>query len=128
MCSQRNVDYGQNLISSRLSVGGRLEDTQIVYGVVIDKDFSHPQMAKEIKDARICILTCPFEPPKLKTSTDFVVKNVEDYNRVAALEQSYFVDMVKRVKVRESKKRRKKKIALLTMLLVLSSRTRERIW
>lgn len=37
---------------------------------------------------------------KLKTSTDFVVKNVDDYNRVAALEQAYFVDMVKRVKVR----------------------------
>lgn len=62
-------------------------------------------MAKEIKDARICILTCPFEPPKLKTSTDFVVKNVEDYNRVAALEQSYFVDMVKRVKVRDKKEK-----------------------
>ena len=34
----------------------------------------------------------------MKTNTDFVVKNVDDYNKVAALEQKYFVDMVKKVK------------------------------
>lgn len=28
--------------------GGRLEDTVLVRGVVIDKDFSHPQMPKVI--------------------------------------------------------------------------------
>lgn len=34
-------------------VGGSLEDSRLVYGVVIDKDISHPQMDKEIRDARI---------------------------------------------------------------------------
>lgn len=48
-------------------VGGKLEDTQLVYGIVLDKDFSHPQMPKELKDVKIAILTCPFEPPKPKT-------------------------------------------------------------
>jgi T-complex protein 1 subunit epsilon len=91
-------DVNLDLIKVQGKVGGRLEDTKLVKGVVIDKDFSHPQMPKEVRDAKVCILTCPFEPPKLKTSTDFVVRNVDDYNRVAALEQSYFVDMVKRVK------------------------------
>ena len=91
-------DVNLDLIKVQGKVGGRLEETQLVHGVVVDKDFSHPQMAKEVKDAKVCILTCPFEPPKLKTSTDFVVKNVEDYEKVAALEQKYFVDMVKKVK------------------------------
>ena len=48
-------------------MGGKLEDTKLVYGIVLDKDFSHPQMPKELKDAKIAILTCPFEPPKPKT-------------------------------------------------------------
>lgn len=48
-------------------VGGRLEDTQLVRGLVLDKGISHPQMRKEIHDARIAVLTCPFEPPKPKT-------------------------------------------------------------
>lgn len=114
-------DVHLDLIKVQGKVGGKLEDTQLVRGIVVDKDFSHPQMVKEVTNAKLCILTCPFEPPKLKTSTDFVVKNVDDYNKVlwlsccccllllysvsllrdrkvAALEQRYFVDMVKRVK------------------------------
>ena len=27
-------------------VGGKLEDTKLVNGIVLDKDFSHPQMPK----------------------------------------------------------------------------------
>ena len=48
-------------------VGGRLEDTKLVYGLVLDKDFSHPQMPKQLADVKLAILTCPFEPPKPKT-------------------------------------------------------------
>lgn len=44
-----------------------MEDSMLVRGVLVDKDFSHPQMPKEVRDARIAILTCPFEPPKPKT-------------------------------------------------------------
>jgi hypothetical protein len=48
-------------------VGGKMEDTRLVEGIILDKDFSHPQMPKELKDVKIAILTCPFEPPKPKT-------------------------------------------------------------
>lgn len=44
-----------------------MEDTRLVEGIVIDKEFSHPQMPKELKDVKVAILTCPFEPPKPKT-------------------------------------------------------------
>ena len=59
-------------------VGGRLEDAKLVNGIVIDKDMSHPQMPKRIEDAKIAILTCPFEPPKPKTKhkVRFVVLRV----------------------------------------------------
>ena len=57
------------LLSSQVEgkVGGTMEDTRLVEGIVIDKDFSHPQMPKELKDVKIAVLTCPFEPPKPKT-------------------------------------------------------------
>lgn len=48
-------------------VGGKLEDAKLVNGIVVDKDMSHPQMPKHLKDVKIAILTCPFEPPKPKT-------------------------------------------------------------
>lgn len=41
---ERDVNF--ELIKIEGKVGGRLEDTVLVRGVVIDKDFSHPQMPK----------------------------------------------------------------------------------
>jgi len=41
---RRDVDF--ELIKMESKVGGKLEDTTLVKGVIIDKDFSHPQMPK----------------------------------------------------------------------------------
>ena len=41
-------DVNFELIKVEGKVGGELEDTILVKGVVIDKDFSHPQMPKVI--------------------------------------------------------------------------------
>ena len=78
--------------------GGSLENTCLIRGIVIDKDMSHPQMAKEVTDARIAILTCPFEPPKPKTKHKIEITNVEDYRRLYEQEQQYFVNMIQDVK------------------------------
>ena len=34
-------------------------------------------MNKELKDANICILTCPFEPPKPKTKHEVDIKSAD---------------------------------------------------
>ena len=67
MADLERKDVNFDLIKIVSKTGGSLEDTRFVNGIVIDKDFSHPQMTKDISDAKICILTCPFEPPKPKT-------------------------------------------------------------
>ncbi|XP_051148929.1 T-complex protein 1 subunit epsilon-like isoform X2 [Andrographis paniculata] len=59
-------DVNLDLIKVEGKVGGKLEDTELIYGIIVDKDISHPQMPKQIEDAKIAILTCPFEPPKPK--------------------------------------------------------------
>lgn len=41
---KRDVNF--ELIKIEGKVGGRLEDSMLVKGVVVDKDFSHPQMPK----------------------------------------------------------------------------------
>ena len=75
-----------------------MEDSQLVRGIVLDKDISHPGMRKEIADAKICILTCPFEPPKPKTKHNIQIDTVEKYQALYAQEQAYFVDMVQKIK------------------------------
>lgn len=91
-------DVNLDMIKLVGKTGGSLDDTDFIDGIVIDKDFSHPQMEKEVKDAKIIILTCPFEPPKLKTKHNLEIKNKEDYEKLYEMEQQYFTDMIKSVK------------------------------
>merc|ERR1712054_520275 len=78
--------------------GGRLEETELIYGIVVDKDMSHPQMPKEINDAKIALLTCPFEPPKPKTKHKLDITSRESYEKLHSHEQQYFTNMVKKCK------------------------------
>jgi len=36
-------------------------------------------MMKEFKDAKLLLLTCPFEPPKPKTKHTINISSAEDY-------------------------------------------------
>merc|ERR1711907_108638 len=93
---RRDVNF--ELIKVEGKVGGKLEDTRLVHGIVLDKDISHPQMDKVITDAKIAILTCPFEPPKPKTKHKLDIDTVEKYEALAAAEKQYFLDMIQKVK------------------------------
>jgi len=44
---RREVNF--DMIKMEGKPGGRLEETELVHGIVIDKEFSHPQMVKEIQ-------------------------------------------------------------------------------
>jgi T-complex protein 1 subunit epsilon len=93
---RKDVDF--ELIKVEGKVGGQLEDTMLVHGVVVDKDFSHPQMPKNLTDARLAILTCPFEPPKPKTKNSLNITSVEDYHKLKEYEAEKFEEMISQVK------------------------------
>lgn len=93
---RRDVDF--ELIKVEGKVGGRLEDTKLIKGVIVDKDFSHPQMPKQVEDAKIAILTCPFEPPKPKTKHKLDVTSVEDFKALQKYEKEKFEEMIRQIK------------------------------
>lgn len=92
--SRRDVDF--ELIKVDGKVGGSLDDTSLVKGVVVDKDMSHPQMPHTVRDAKIAILTCPFEPPRPKTKHKLDIESVEEYKKLREYEKEKFLEMIKR--------------------------------
>ncbi len=50
-----------------------------------------------LRDVKIAILTCPFEPPKPKTKHKLDVTSVEDYRTLRKYEQDKFNEMVQLV-------------------------------
>jgi len=91
-------DVNFELIKIVAKAGGAIEDSSFIEGIVIDKEFSHPQMPKEVTDAKCVILTCPFEPPKPKTKHGLEIKSAEDYETLRQMEANYFTNMIKCVK------------------------------
>jgi len=93
---RKDVDF--ELIKVDGKVGGSLEDTLLVKGVIVDKDFSHPQMPNEVKDAKLAILTCAFEPPKPKTKHKLDITSVEEFKKLQQYEKSKFTEMIQQIK------------------------------
>ena len=52
-----------------------------------------------LRNVKIAILTCPFEPPKPKTKHKLDVTSVEDYKNLRKYEHEKFEEMVKQVTV-----------------------------
>ena len=46
-------DVNFELIKVEGKVGGQMEDSMLVKGVIVDKDFSHPQMPKVLVETKI---------------------------------------------------------------------------
>ncbi|GAM34417.1 chaperonin-containing T-complex epsilon subunit [Talaromyces pinophilus] len=93
---RKDVDF--ELIKVDGKVGGSLEDSLLVKGVIVDKDFSHPQMPDEVRDAKLAILTCPFEPPKPKTKHKLDITSVEEFKRLQTYEKDKFTEMIQQLK------------------------------
>lgn len=93
---RKDVDF--ELIKVDGKAGGSLEDSLLVKGVIVDKDFSHPQMPNEVRDAKLAILTCAFEPPKPKTKHKLDISSVEEFKKLQQYEKNKFTEMIQQIK------------------------------
>jgi T-complex protein 1 subunit gamma len=50
--------------------GGTLEDCEVLDGVMVNKDITHPKMRRYIKNPRIILLDCPMEYKKGESQTN----------------------------------------------------------
>lgn len=65
--------------------------------LVITQGFVLCACAQVLKDTKIAILTCPFEPPKPKTKHKLDVTSVEDYKALQKYEKEKFEEMIRQV-------------------------------
>lgn len=93
---RRDVDF--ELIKMEKKVGGSIEDSSFIKGVLLEKDFSHPQMPKHVEDCKIAILTCPLEPPKPKTKHKLEISTAEEFKVLQEYEQKKFQEMIDQIK------------------------------
>jgi len=69
--------------------GGSIEDSIVLDGVMMNKDITHPKMARKIQNPRILLLDCGLEYTKGESQTDMELSKETDFARILELEESY---------------------------------------
>ncbi|MEM1521621.1 MAG: thermosome subunit beta [Thermofilaceae archaeon] len=78
--------------------GGSFLDTQLVYGVIIDKEVVHPDMPKKIEKARIALIDAPLEVEKTEIDAEIRINSPEQMKMFLDEEARLLKDMVEKIK------------------------------
>ncbi|MCL5788301.1 MAG: TCP-1/cpn60 chaperonin family protein [Candidatus Marsarchaeota archaeon] len=77
--------------------GGGALDTQLIMGVVIDKEVVHPGMPKRVEKARIALLDTPLEIEKTEIDAEIRITNPEQMKAFIDQESSILKEMVEKL-------------------------------
>lgn len=67
--------------------GGEIEESQVLDGVIMNKDITHPKMRRRIENPRIILLDCPLEYKKGESQTNIEISKEADWNRILQIEE-----------------------------------------
>ena len=78
--------------------GGGLLDTELVYGMIIDKEVVHPGMPKRVENAKIALLDCPLEVEKTEIDAEIRITDPEQMRAFLEEEEKILKSMVEKIK------------------------------
>ena len=78
--------------------GKSLLDTQLVKGIIIDKEVVHPGMPKRVENARIALLNCPLEIEKTEFDAEIRIRAPEQMKAFLDQEMKILREMVEKIK------------------------------
>ncbi len=91
-----NVDFDNLQIVKKK--GGDIEDTELIYGIIVDKEKVHPGMADFVKDAKVALLNAALEIKKPEFDTNIRIDDPSMIQKFLSQEEEILRDMVKKVK------------------------------
>jgi len=69
--------------------GGAIEESQVLDGVMLNKDVTHGNMKRKISNPRILLLDCSLEYQKGESQTDLELTKESDFERILQMEEEY---------------------------------------
>lgn len=77
--------------------GGSSEDTELIKGVIIDKEVVHPGMPKQVKDAKIALVDAALEIKETETDAQIQITDPLKLQAFIEQEEKLLKDMVEKV-------------------------------
>ena len=77
--------------------GGSADDTELIRGIVIDKEVVHPAMPKTVKEAKIALVDAALEVKETETDAEIRITSPDQMQAFIEQEQKMLKDMVEKV-------------------------------
>ena len=77
--------------------GGEIEESRVLSGVMLNKDITHPNMRRRIKNPRIVLLDCPLEYKKGESQTNMEFSKETDWARAQLIEEEQIKEMANKI-------------------------------
>jgi len=77
--------------------GKSLHDTELVKGVILDKEVVHSGMPKRVENAKIALLNCPLEIEKTEFSAEIRIRDPSQMKAFLDQETTMLKDMVEKI-------------------------------
>lgn len=84
-------------ITVEKKVGGSITDSQLIHGMVIDKERLHPNMPKKVKDAKIALLNAPIEIEKTEVDAKIEITSPDQLQAFLDQEEAMLKEMVNKI-------------------------------
>ncbi|MCA9459285.1 MAG: thermosome subunit [Nanoarchaeota archaeon] len=88
----------KNRIKITKAVGGNIEDSFIVKGVVLDKELANPNMPSKIKNPKILLIDFPLEVREIEADAKININSLDEYEAFVKSEEDYLRSLVVRIK------------------------------
>ena len=69
--------------------GGTIEESQVLSGVMFNKDVTHAKMKRRIENPRILLLDCNLEYKKGESQTNIEMMKEEDFTKILEMEEAF---------------------------------------
>ncbi len=78
--------------------GGSVEDTELINGIILDKERVHPDMPTVVKDAKIMLLNAALEVRKTEVDAQIRITDPEQLQKFLDQEEKMIKEMVDKIK------------------------------
>ncbi len=83
--------------------GKSLFDTQLVRGIIVDKEVVHASMPKRVENAKVALLDCPLEVEKTEFNAEIRIRDPTQMKAFLDKETRMLKEMVEKIKVSGAK-------------------------
>ncbi len=94
---ENGVKINKDDIKIEKKQGGSIDDTELIRGLVIDKEIVHPSMPKRVKNAKIALLDCALEVKDTETNAEIRITSPDQLQAFLDQESKMLKEMVQKV-------------------------------